>query len=104
MIGCATVPNHTLVVRRNGIPVVSGNSYEQYYQGVRRCWRFGQKRSVTVDIVLTEGERKVMLNLQRKAKYADRMFDNLVSEMNHAVGIEHVDKMTSGMEVPVWLS
>lgn len=88
----------------NQVVFFPSHSYEQYYQGVRRCWRFGQKRSVTVDIVLTEGERKVMLNLQRKAKDADRMFDNLVSEMNHAVGIEHVDKMTHGMEVPVWLS
>jgi len=88
----------------NQVVFFPSHSYEQYYQGVRRCWRFGQKRSVTVDIVLTEGERKVMLNLQRKAKDADRMFDNLVSEMNHAVGIERVDKMTHGMEVPVWLS
>ena len=88
----------------NQVVFFPSHSYEQYYQGVRRCWRFGQKRPVTVDIVLTEGERKVMLNLQRKAKDADRMFDNLVSEMNHAVGIERVDKMTHGMEVPVWLS
>ena len=79
-------------------------SYENYYQGVRRCWRFGQKRPVTVDIVMTEGERKIMKNLQRKAKDAERMFDNLVAEMNSAVGIERVDKMTNGMEVPIWLS
>lgn len=88
----------------NQVVFFPSHSYEQYYQGVRRCWRFGQKRPVTVDVVFTEGERKVMMNLQRKAKDADRMFDNLVAEMNHAVGIERVDKMTHGMEVPFWLS
>lgn len=88
----------------NQVVFFPSHSYEQYYQGVRRCWRFGQKRPVTVDIVMTEGERKVMKNLQRKAKDAERMFDNLVAEMNNAVGIERVDKMTNGMEVPAWLS
>ncbi|MEO7368724.1 MAG: DEAD/DEAH box helicase, partial [Gemmatimonadaceae bacterium] len=43
------------------------HSYEQYYQGVRRCWRFGQTRPVTVDVVTTEGGRGVMANLQRKS-------------------------------------
>ena len=34
------------------------HSYEQYYQLIRRCWRFGQKYPVKVDVILTEGERK----------------------------------------------
>jgi len=88
----------------NHVVYFPSHSYEQYYQAVRRCWRFGQKRPVTVDIVLTEGSRKVMLNLKRKSKAADVMFDNLVREMNNAMGIQRVDKMTHGMEVPVWLS
>jgi hypothetical protein len=46
------------------------HSYEQYYQGVRRCWRFGQSKSVVVDTVLTEGERKIIENRQRKAEAA----------------------------------
>jgi hypothetical protein len=87
----------------NHLTFFPSHSYEQYYQGVRRCWRFGQKRPVTVDIVLTEGERKVMLNLQRKAADADRMFDNLVAEMNNAEGINHIDKIINSMEVPSWL-
>jgi hypothetical protein len=36
------------------------HSFEQYYQAVRRCWRFGQTREVRVDIVATEGERGVL--------------------------------------------
>ncbi len=88
----------------NHVVYFPSHSFESYYHAVRRCWRFGQKRPVTVDIVTTEGECKVMQNLHRKARESDRMFDNLVAEMNNAVGIERVDKMTHGMEVPVWLS
>ena len=79
------------------------HSYEQYYQGVRRCWRFGQKRQVNVDIVLTEGERRVMKNLQRKSAAADQMFSNLVAEMNHATHIEGGAKFTKNERIPSWL-
>jgi len=80
------------------------HSYEQLYQGVRRCWRFGQKNPVTVDIVTTEGERKVMANLQRKAKAADKMFSNLVAQMNNAMGIEKENRITKSMTIPAWLN
>jgi hypothetical protein len=79
------------------------HSFEQYYQAVRRCWRFGQQRAVRVDIVTTEGERGVMRNLQRKAEQADEMFSRLVLEMNHALAIERANNMTKAMEVPAWL-
>ena len=36
------------------------HTYEQYYQAVRRCWRFGQTRPVLVDIVTTEGGRDAL--------------------------------------------
>lgn len=78
------------------------HSFEQYYQAVRRCWRFGQKRSVTVDVVLTEGERKVMENLRRKAGQAEVMFSNLVAEMNSAVSINSAKQFNKAMEVPAW--
>jgi len=79
------------------------HSYEQYYQGVRRCWRFGQKCAVTVDIVTTEGEKSVLQNLQRKATAADRMFSNLVSEMNRAQGVERSVPFTQQEKIPSWL-
>jgi len=79
------------------------HSYEQYYQAVRRCWRFGQKNDVTVDIVMTEGERRVMANLQQKSVKADTMFANLVAEMNRAAGITKVDHYTQKTEMPKWL-
>ena len=87
----------------NHVTFFPSHSFEQYYQAVRRCWRFGQKRPVTVDIVTTEGERGVMRNLQRKAEQADAMFSRLVVEMNNARGIERVNHATKPMEMPAWL-
>lgn len=80
------------------------HSYEQYYQGVRRCWRFGQTKPVKVDIVTTEGERGVLKNLQRKSVQADKMFSNLVAEMNASLAIERISQYTKLQEVPSWLS
>lgn len=79
------------------------HSFEQYYQLVRRCWRFGQTREVVVDVVASEGEANVMRNLQRKASQSDRMFDNLVAEMNKAVAIDRRTTYETKQEVPSWL-
>lgn len=79
------------------------HSYEQYYQGVRRCWRFGQKKPVTVDVITTEGELSVLNNLQRKAKAADKMFTCLVGYMNEFKEIKKANLFTKRQEVPSWL-
>lgn len=79
------------------------HSFEQYYQGIRRCWRFGQKNPVHVDMVTTEGEKSVLENLQKKAAAADVMFANLVSEMNRALKIHRSNEFKAPMEVPKWL-
>lgn len=78
------------------------HSFESYYQGVRRCWRFGQTKPVYVDIIATEGEKGVKDNLRRKADAADRMFTMLVQHMNDAMRIEghRYDKQA---EVPTWV-
>ena len=80
------------------------HSYEQYYQGVRRCWRFGQTRPVRVDIVATEGERGVLANLRRKAAQADRMFSALVSHMTQAERLARTTAYIHPVEAPAWLS
>lgn len=87
----------------NHVTFFPSHSFEQYYQAVRRCWRFGQKRPVRVDIVTTEGELGVISNLQRKAEQADAMFSRLVAEMNQALAIERANNMTKQLEVPAWL-
>lgn len=79
------------------------HSYEQYYQSVRRCWRFGQQQPVQLDVVATEGEVRVLGNLRRKAAKADEMFTALVAEMNRAVNIERQAYSGNQIEVPEWL-
>jgi hypothetical protein len=80
------------------------HSYEQFYQAVRRCWRFGQTQPVTVDIVTTEGGVNTLKNLERKAGQASEMFSHLVAHMTDAVKIDNTLSFDTGMEVPAWLS
>lgn len=80
------------------------HSWEQYYQAVRRCWRFGQKHSVHVTLVTSEGEQSVLRNLQRKAAGADRMFESLITYMNDAICIGSEDNFNQEEMVPAWLS
>ena len=78
------------------------HSYEQYYQAVRRSWRFGQTESVLVDIVTTEGGRNALNNLTRKARQADLMFEELVAHMVDAIEIDRARAFTQPVEVPAW--
>jgi hypothetical protein len=80
------------------------HSYEQLYQGVRRCWRFGQTRPVVVDTILTEGDGEVLKSVRRKAAAADRMFTRLVAQMGDALRIERGAVYPHREEVPTWLS
>jgi hypothetical protein len=79
------------------------HSFEQYYQAVRRSWRFGQKNNVTVDIVTSEGEMSVMQNLDRKKKQAEVLFQNLVAHMGEYYQDKKQTKQTKQMEIPVWI-
>ena len=79
------------------------HSFEQYYQGVRRMWRFGQKKPVTVDMITTPGMVTVLNNLTRKAKAADKMFIELIDHMNDAVKIDRKSEFLQKEEVPSWL-
>lgn len=79
------------------------HSFEQYYQIIRRCWRFGQRLPVTVDMITTEGEKSVLKNLQRKAAAADKMFSGLVAHMNEAVSIGPRGEFTTEQGSPSWL-
>jgi len=88
----------------NHITFFPTHSYEQYYQAVRRCWRFGQERPVTVDIVATEGEVLVQENLQKKAKQADQMFIELVAHMKDSIEVNRLNAYTRDVRVPTWLS
>lgn len=89
--------------RCHHITTFPSHSFEGYYQGVRRCWRFGQDKPVYVDIVTTEGEKNVLSNLQRKSVAADKMFSALVTHMNSAVRIERQNQYNQQEQMPSWL-
>lgn len=78
------------------------HSYEQWYQAVRRCWRFGQTQPVEVDVITTEGGRNVLANLERKSGQADAMFTALVAHMNHALKITGPN-YDQEVQVPAWI-
>ena len=62
-------------------------SYEQYYQAIRRFWRFGQTKDVTVDLILSDGQKRVIDTLLYKTNKAIE-FNNLIqSNINGVVDL-----------------
>ncbi len=57
------------------------DSYESYYQAIRRCWRFGQKKEVNVHIITSDIEDKVVKNIKRKENDAISMRQEMVNSM-----------------------
>lgn len=79
------------------------HSFEQWYQAIRRCWRFGQKQEVCVDVISSEGEAGVLANLNRKAAQADQMFEKLVQLINQELRIEKTNPHINQQKLPTWL-
>jgi DNA modification methylase len=57
------------------------DSYESYYQAIRRSWRFGQESPVNVTVVLAEIERPILENVQRKEQEAAKMTQNIINNV-----------------------
>lgn len=57
------------------------DSWEQYYQAVRRCWRFGQQQSVNVHLIIADIEGAVLQNIKDKDAAATVMADSIVDHM-----------------------
>lgn len=57
------------------------DSYEQYYQAIRRCYRYGQTRIVHAHVVLSELEGQIAVNIARKEREANQITGALVAEM-----------------------
>jgi hypothetical protein len=66
-------------------------SYEQYYQAIRRFWRFGQTKPVTVDLVLSDGQERIMQSLLHKKDKAIKMFEKLTQQTNRDFKIQTRD-------------
>jgi SNF2 family DNA or RNA helicase len=87
------------------------DSFEQYYQAVRRCWRFGQKHPVDVYIIISDAEGAVKANIQRKQADAERMTDELIEFTKEFLKNDlrqtkrDVDEYFAfeDMEVPSWI-
>ena len=59
-------------------------SYEQYYQAIRRFWRFGQKNDVTIDMVISDGQTRVLEALEQKTQKARQLHKNLTENVNRS--------------------
>lgn len=96
---------------RNVAFVGLDDSFEKYYQAVRRCYRFGQKREVYVYIIYTSAEGAVKNNLDRKQSQADVMADQMVSHMREFTRREVVGTIkertdydpTKSIKLPSWM-
>jgi DNA modification methylase len=64
------------------------DSFEKFYQAVRRCYRFGQKRSVKVHLFTAENEGQILLNLKRKEQLHHEMSQKMVTHMKDIMNIE----------------
>lgn len=88
------------------------DSFEAYYQAVRRCWRFGQKRPVTVYIIISEAEGCVKQNIERKQADAQRMTRELVkftkdilsAEIRHTTRMSESYVTVERMSIPRWIA
>lgn len=83
-------------------------SYETFYQAVRRCWRFGQKQTVTVDLIVAEGEDEIGRVVDRKAADHDKMKISMREAIARAARSETTDRMiayrpTHMGRLPAWL-
>ena len=58
-----------------------GDSYEQYYQAIRRCYRYGQTEVVDAHVIVSDVERQIAANVARKEQQAHRITTELVAEM-----------------------
>lgn len=88
------------------------DSFEAYYQAVRRCWRFGQNQPVDVYIIISDAEGAVKQNIERKQHDAEKMTDELIGFTKEFLQSDlrqtsrDVDEYYAfeDMEVPEWLS
>lgn len=88
------------------------DSYEQFYQAIRRCWRYGQSHDVDVHVIISEAELNVLDNIKRKQADMETMQNNMVALMHDVTmsEIKHTTRITTDykpherMEIPAWIA
>jgi hypothetical protein len=78
-------------------------SYEQYYQAIRRFWRFGQKNKVFVDLILSDGQTRIMESLLIKKEKAVQMFENLTKQTNNNFSIKRKE-FNKSIQIPTFIN
>ncbi|MBS6195458.1 MAG: helicase [Clostridiales bacterium] len=94
----------------NMIFVGLSDSYEAFYQAVRRCWRFGQESEVNVYIIISSKEGCVLDNIEQKQKKDEKMKSQMIEltkeitkkELQHTCRISTPYNPTVEMELPEW--
>lgn len=87
------------------------DSFEKYYQAIRRCWRFGQTKPVDAYLIASKAEGAVKDNIERKQMQAtkfmnelsERTKDILIAEINNATKMTESYIATERMSVPQWM-
>ncbi len=93
----------------NVIFVGLSDSYESFYQAIRRCWRFGQKHPVNCHVIRSDSDGAVVENIKRKDELASEMFDEIVRNYSprQVIGKSKRDELdyapTMPLEFPRWL-
>lgn len=77
-------------------------SYEQYYQAVRRFWRFGQKKSVTIDMVISDGQIRVLDAIKQKTEKAIELHKKLTENVNRSFEDKRKE-FDKQIELPTWI-
>lgn len=81
-------------------------SYEQFYQAVRRCWRFGQQRPVEVHVAMADTEEAIWRSIQRKSDDHEEMKVEMYAAMRRAVEQRRTKvQFDAGqpMQLPAWM-
>jgi superfamily II DNA or RNA helicase len=78
-------------------------SYEQYYQAIRRFWRFGQTKDVTIDMVISDGQTRVLEALEQKTKKAIELHKNLTENVNR-VFVSSIKEFDKEVNLPTFLN
>ena len=87
----------------NSVAYFPSWSHEQFYQAIRRCWRFGQDKPVTCRLVYTESESKVASGMIRKERQSIELYDAIVREMNYAIQTSSNPYGLEMLRLPNWI-
>ena len=88
------------------------DSFEQFYQALRRCWRYGQESAVTAHIVISDREMNILDNVKKKQSQMETMQANMIDlmrevtmrEMKKTTRITETYITEKKMEVPAWIA